>query len=66
MTGGDDRDSNTVPLLPNMIKSFLLIDHQETGYPISFPIRKSGAIDISRQEVVSGQGLMCHRCSRVF
>lgn len=58
-----DRDSITVPILPNATKSSMLVDHQRTGCPFAFPVRKAGAMDISRKESVPGQCLMHQSCT---
>lgn len=60
-----DRDSNTVPLLPDATQSSMLVDHQSTGYPFAFPVRKSGAMDIPRKKSTPGQCLMRHSCYKV-
>lgn len=57
-TGGADGFSNTVP---QFLTQLNLLGHRKTSYLTSFPIRKSGAIYISRQEGLPGQGLMYQR-----
>lgn len=65
----DDRASNVVSLRLDIIKSFIPVDHQKAGYSLLlffFPVKKSAANNISKQECVPGQCLKHQSCSIVF